>query len=102
MNSAPCLIIAASTRSPSKSTNVTPLTSTTHLRSPFGLCDFSQFDLSCATHGPENRPCKVHRCSWGSSVIVILSTALSRSQREIAHGVPFSDSEIQFFKVDGL
>jgi hypothetical protein len=33
---------------------------------------------------------------------VILSTALSRSQREIANGVPFSDSEIKFLKVGGV
>ena len=102
INLAPSLIIAASTCSPSRSTNVTLLTSTTHLRLPFGQRDLSQFDFSCATHGPESRPCKIHRCSVSSSVIVILSTALSCLQMEIAHGVPFSDSRMNFLKVDGV
>ena len=102
INLAPSLIIAASTRSPSRSTNVTLLTSTTHLRLPFGQRDLSQFDFSCATHGPESRPCSVQRCSVRSSVIVILSTALSCLQMEIAHGVPFSDSRMNFLKVDGI
>src|SRR6266852_2420740 len=102
MNSAPSFIIAAITCSPSRSTNVTPLTSTTHLRFPFGPCDFFQFDLSCATHGPESRPCRVHRCPQGSSVIVILSTVVSRSHSEIARAVPFSELEKEFLKVDGV
>src|ERR1700674_4554565 len=77
MNSAPSFTMAASTRSPCRSTNVTPLTSTTHLLVPFEPCDFFQLDLSCATHGPESRPCRVHRCPQGSSIMVILSTAVS-------------------------
>jgi hypothetical protein len=36
----------------------------------------------------------------GSSVIVILNTALSRSQSELAYGVPFLDSEMKFLEVD--
>src|SRR5579864_3063439 len=76
-NSAPSFIITASTRSPSRSTNVTPLTSTTHFRFPFWPCDFSQFDLSCATHGPERRPCRFHRCSVRSSRIEIRNSAFS-------------------------
>src|SRR6266852_6988065 len=98
MNSAPSFIIAAITCSPSRSTNVTPLTSTSHLRFAFGPCDCFQFDLSCATHGPESRPCRVHCCPQSSSEIVILSTAFSCSHSEIAHGVPFSDLEKEFFE----
>jgi len=102
-NSAPSFIIVARTRSPSRSTNVTPLTSTTHLRIiPSGQCDFFQFDFSCATHGPESRPCRVQCCPQDSSVIVILSTVISGSRREIAPDVPFSDLEPTFFEVDGV
>ncbi len=35
-------------------------------------------------------------------MIVILNTAFSSSWNEIAHGVPFSDSEMKFLKVDGV
>src|ERR1700676_5355242 len=102
MNSAPSFIIVASTRSPLRSTNVTPVKSTMHLRFPFRPWDFSQFDLSCATHGPDSRPCRVHLCSSGSSALVILSTAFSRSRSEIAHEVPFFDLEMKFSKVAGV
>src|ERR1700731_1067624 len=83
MNSAPSFTIAASTRSPCRSTNVTPLTSTTHLLFRFEPCDFCQFNLSCATQGPESRPCRVHRCPQGSSVIVVLSTAVSAREDKL-------------------
>src|SRR5262252_308851 len=77
MNSAPSFIMAHRTFSPSRSTSVTPFKSTTRLTCPFAAALFFQLDRSCATHGPEILPCKTHRCSEGSSTIVILSTATS-------------------------
>src|ERR1700733_13341169 len=76
-NSAPSFIIAARTRSPSRSTNVTLLTSTTHLRFPLVQWELSQFALRRPTHGPESLPCSVHLCSVDSSRIIVFNTALS-------------------------
>src|ERR1700733_11538791 len=83
MNSAPSFIIAARTRSPSRSTNVTLLTSTTHLRFPLVQWDLSQFALRRPTHGPESRPCNVHLCTVDSSRIVVLNTVLSIRTLEV-------------------
>src|SRR6266852_6849572 len=71
-------MISARTASPFRSTNVTSISSTMHLRVSPSCRPSLHVDLSSAAHWPTNCPCKDHLCSSGKSVIVIFSTTLPR------------------------
>jgi hypothetical protein len=74
MNCTPSLDIARKSLSPRVSMKATSLRSTTHVRPLALLWRLFQLALSSPTHGPTNRPCKIHRFSVGVSLMEILST----------------------------
>src|SRR5258708_14332072 len=71
-------MISARTASPSRSMDVTSISSTMHLRVSPARRASLQRDLSSAAHSPTSRPCKDHLCSSDKSAMVIFSTTLPR------------------------
>src|SRR6266478_5760704 len=69
-------MISPRTASPSRSMDVTSISSTMHLRVPTRWSASLQVDLSSAAHWPTSCPCNDHLCSSGKSVRVIFSTTL--------------------------
>src|SRR5712664_2163383 len=84
MSSAPPLDNAASTFSPLLSMKVTPVRSTTHLRSRRAISVFVHVDFSSDVHGSTSRPSSVHLCSESVSAIVIRSIPMTRFFRPVA------------------
>src|SRR5580692_5787507 len=79
MSSAPPLDNSASAFSPPLSMKVTPVRSTTHLRSRRTACVLAQLDFSSEIHGSTSRPSSVHLCSVSVSAIVIRSIPITRA-----------------------
>src|SRR5260370_20240193 len=83
MSSAPPLDNSVSALSPLLSIKVTPVRSTTHLRSRRAGCVCVQRDFSSETNGWTSRPSTVHFCSDSVSAIVIRNIPITRFFRPV-------------------